>query len=159
MQAAQFVFLHYPAPDVLDVQVFFRSAGMALADFPVWVIVELVHPATGIIARKKWTPKISELVDFCKAKIVKREYDLLWDARSQDRERLRQEEAAVETENKRIAPQRGNVSPRGQRLGDEEGAGNGPLPGPLRLGMPNGPGDGARSSRRHRRCPERKLRI
>src|SRR3954454_12718306 len=102
VQAAQFVFKHYAAPDVLDVPLFFRSAGAALADFPVWVIVELVNPATGIIARSKWTHKISEMVRFCESRIQAREWKLHRKAWDEEEARFRQFAAEYEAYNQRI---------------------------------------------------------
>lgn len=74
VQAAQFVFLHYPAPDVLDANVFFRTAARALEEYPVWVIAALCSPKSGIVARQKWPPRISELVSFCDSLVLAREF-------------------------------------------------------------------------------------
>jgi hypothetical protein len=103
VQAAQYIFLHFPAPDVLEVDLFFLTAGQALADFPLWVIAELVSPKQGIIACSKWTPKIAELVKFCEDRMQARERRLYREACTEAEARFRRDAAEHEARNQRIA--------------------------------------------------------
>jgi hypothetical protein len=100
--AARYIFGHYPAPNVLDVPLFLRTAGRALADYPAWVVVELVNEKTGIIAQKPWAPRINELIAFCDARIRDRQLQEHRSRCDEEMARERRREEAHAAENARV---------------------------------------------------------
>ena len=100
--AAKYIFGHYPTPNAVDVALFLSTVGRTLGEFPGWVIIELVKDRTGIVAKKPFAPRISELVDFCEALVRAREWKLKREAWDEREARLRQATEEREAENKRV---------------------------------------------------------
>src|SRR5215213_5753603 len=64
-QCALVVFSAYNRADFNDPELFVANTVTMLGQYPEAVIAEVCNPHTGIQARSKWPPKVSELRDEC----------------------------------------------------------------------------------------------